>query len=141
MADEPMGAGADEPILMINLESAVPAYEQLREQIAGLVATGDLPPGARLPSVRQLAADLGIASGTVARAYRELDDGGLIEGRGRHGTVVRPQAHAGADDHVRHRRLSAAADQLAKTAHELGFSDDAAISAARSALARAALPG
>jgi GntR family transcriptional regulator len=131
---QPPGA----PTLLVNLDSPVPPYEQLREQIAGLVATGDLPPGSRLPPVRQLAADLGIASGTVARAYRELDEAGLIEGRGRHGTVVRAEAHAGGHDHVRQRRLSAAADQLARTAHDLGFTDDAAIAAARSALSRAA---
>jgi DNA-binding transcriptional regulator YhcF (GntR family) len=61
------------PVLTINLDSPVPPYEQLREQIAGLIGAGELKPGARLPPVRQLAADLGIAGGTVARAYRELD--------------------------------------------------------------------
>jgi DNA-binding transcriptional regulator YhcF (GntR family) len=72
--------------------SPVPPYEQLREQIAGLIATGRLQAGQRLPPVRQVAADLGLAGGTVARAYRELAQAGLVEGGGRHGTVVRSGA-------------------------------------------------
>lgn len=61
------------------MTSPVPPYEQLREQIAGLIATGLLQAGQRLPPVRQLAADLGLAGGTVARAYRELEQAGLVE--------------------------------------------------------------
>ena len=72
---------AQAPVLQVNLNSPVPPYEQLREQIAGLIATSELKPGNRLPPVRQLAADLGLAGGTVARAYRELEQAGLIEGR------------------------------------------------------------
>jgi GntR family transcriptional regulator len=125
------------PELRVNLESPVPPYEQLREQIAGLIATGELTAGTRLPPVRQLAADLGLAGGTIARAYRELDQGGLIEGRGRHGTVVRAAAPASADEQERRRVLSAAAERLARTARELGFSDEAVLAAARGALARA----
>jgi DNA-binding transcriptional regulator YhcF (GntR family) len=114
----------------------VPPYEQLREQIAGLIATGELTAGTRLPPVRQLAADLGLAGGTIARAYRELDQAGLIEGRGRHGTVVRAAPAASAGEQERRRVLSAAAERLARTARELGFSDEATLAAARGALAR-----
>lgn len=124
------------PELRVNLESPVPPYEQLREQIAGLIATGELTAGTRLPPVRQLAADLGLAGGTVARAYRELDQGGLIEGRGRHGTVVRAAPPASAHEQERRRMLSAAAERLAHSARELGFSDEAVLAAARGALAR-----
>jgi DNA-binding transcriptional regulator YhcF (GntR family) len=81
------------PSLRVDLASAVPPYEQLRVQIADLITLGTLRPGARLPSVRQLAADLGLAGGTVARAYRELEHAGLVEGRGRHGTLVRRDAN------------------------------------------------
>jgi GntR family transcriptional regulator len=131
----PADGGA--PILTVNMDSPVPPYEQLREQIAGLIGAGELEAGTRLPPVRQLAADLGIASGTVARAYRELDQAGLIEGRGRHGTVVRAAARADAKDESRRTQLAAAAAQLAETARSLGFSDEAALAAARGALARA----
>ena len=63
-------------------------YEQIRTQIAGQVASGQLPPGTRLPTVRALAATLGIAPNTVARAYRELEYAGVVSTRGRNGTVV-----------------------------------------------------
>jgi DNA-binding transcriptional regulator YhcF (GntR family) len=134
-------AAAQAPVLQVNLNSPVPPYEQLREQIAGLIATNDLKPGDRLPPVRQLAADLGLAGGTVARAYRELEQAGLIEGRGRHGTVVRDAAADSVQDESRRQQLTAAAAHLAKTARELGFSDEAALAAARGALARAAAAG
>ncbi len=75
-------------ILRVDASSAVPPYEQIRSQIATMVASGVLPVGRRLPPIRQLAADLGLAGGTVARAYRELEQGGLIASRGRHGTFV-----------------------------------------------------
>jgi GntR family transcriptional regulator len=52
------------------------------------VAVGTLAPGSRLPTVRSLAADLGIAAGTVARAYKKLEAGGLVEARRRGVTVV-----------------------------------------------------
>ena len=120
------------PSLRVDLDSAVPPYEQLREQIAGLIALGTLRPEDRLPSVRQLAADLGLAGGTVARAYRELEQAGLLEGRGRHGTVVRQHQ---TEKSTSPDELAAAADRMARTARGLGVSDDAALAALRAALA------
>jgi GntR family transcriptional regulator len=75
-------------ILRVDTASAVPPYEQIRSQIATMVAAGVLPVGRRLPTIRQLATDLGLAGGTIARAYRELEQIGLIKSRGRHGTFV-----------------------------------------------------
>jgi|RhiMetdeSRZDD1v2_1073273.scaffolds.fasta_scaffold71597_2 DNA-binding transcriptional regulator YhcF (GntR family) len=75
-------------LLEIDPAGPVPPYEQIRAQLAALIAGGSLPPGTRLPSIRQLAGDLGIAPGTVARAFRELEQVGLITSRGRHGTRV-----------------------------------------------------
>lgn len=74
--------------ITLDLGSATPQYEQIRQQIAALVATGALREGDRLPTVRTLAADLGVAPGTVARAYRELEAGGVVATRRRVGTVV-----------------------------------------------------
>ena len=74
--------------IAVDLRSAVPPYEQIRLQITSLIAMGSLAPGNRLPTVRSLAADLGIAAGTVARAYKELEQAGLIETRRRNGTIV-----------------------------------------------------
>jgi DNA-binding transcriptional regulator YhcF (GntR family) len=75
-------------ILELDPRSAVPPYEQLRQQVTALVVGGALSIGARLPSIRQLANDLGLAGGTVARAYRELEADGVVTTHGRHGTVV-----------------------------------------------------
>lgn len=81
---------------MITLDprSATPPFEQLRVQIAEQVRGGVLAAGERLPTVRRLAEDLGIAPNTVARAYRELEADGFVETRGRNGTVVRAQGDA-----------------------------------------------
>ena len=75
-------------ILEVDSRSPVPPYEQLRQHVTALVLGGGLAPGDRLPSIRQLANDLGLAGGTVARAYRELESDGVVTTHGRHGTVV-----------------------------------------------------
>lgn len=80
-------------ILEIDPQSAVPPYEQLRQQVLALVVGGALGKGARLPSIRQLANDLGLAGGTVARAYRELESDGVVTTHGRHGTIVAGPPH------------------------------------------------
>ena len=80
-------------MLTVNPESAVPPYEQIRVQITEQVRSGVLPPGSQLPTVRRLAADLGLAPNTVARAYKELEHDGVVATAGRRGTVV-------ADPHV-----------------------------------------
>ena len=74
--------------ITVDLRSAIPPSEQIRSQISSLIALGALDPGTRLPTVRSLAADLGIATGTVARAYKELEAAGLVDSRRRGGTVV-----------------------------------------------------
>jgi DNA-binding transcriptional regulator YhcF (GntR family) len=66
----------------------VPPFEQLRTRIAALAASGELPAGTRLATVRQLATDLGLATNTVARAYRELEADGVVATEGRRGTFV-----------------------------------------------------
>jgi DNA-binding transcriptional regulator YhcF (GntR family) len=119
------------PSLRVDLTSPVPPYEQLRAQLTDLIALGTLRPDARLPSVRQLAADLGLAGGTVARAYRELEQAGLVEGRGRHGTVVRGVAPR---KEGQERELAAIAERMVRAARQLGVSDDMALAALRAAL-------
>lgn len=78
--------------IVIDTASSVPPFEQLRSQVAAMVAGGTTPAGTRLATVRQLAADLGLAANTVARAYRELEADGVIETHGRRGTFVRSRA-------------------------------------------------
>lgn len=75
-------------MIVIDPGSHVPPFEQLRTGLVEAMSTGELAPGQRLPTVRRLAEDLGIAPGTVARAYRELEASGVIETRGRNGTFV-----------------------------------------------------
>ncbi|KFC53290.1 hypothetical protein GY12_18125 [Micrococcus luteus] len=77
-----------EPAVEIDLRSPVPPFEQIRARIADLVAAGKLPAGTRLPSVRALAGDLGIAPNTVVRAYRELEAAGVVRTARGKGTVV-----------------------------------------------------
>lgn len=120
-------------ILHLEGTSPVPPYEQIRSQITSMVRVGVLTEGARLPSIRQLANDLGLATGTVARAYRELEGEGVVVTRGRHGTVVLavpPVTGAGADA-----ELGPAAASLAERANQLGASEDNAVAAVRAAFA------
>ena len=75
-------------MITVDPNAPEPPYEQVREQVREQVEAGALAPGTKLPTVRALAADLGLATNTVARAYRELESLGVIETRGRAGSVV-----------------------------------------------------
>jgi DNA-binding transcriptional regulator YhcF (GntR family) len=74
--------------LRVDARAGAPPFDQLRTQVIDGVRAGKLPPGARLPTVRELADQLGLAVNTVARAYRELETAGIVETRGRFGTFV-----------------------------------------------------
>ncbi len=125
-------------IIRLDGASAVPPYAQLQDQVATMIRSGVLAPGARLPAIRHLAGDLGVAAGTVARAYRELEADGLVEARGRHGTVVRavPTAAATASAPV-----DAAAQAFALAAHHRGLGLDDALDAVRRAFGALGPPG
>jgi DNA-binding transcriptional regulator YhcF (GntR family) len=118
-------------ILEIDPGSAVPPYEQLRQQLTALVLGGALAPGTRLPAIRQLANDLGLAGGTVARAYRELESDGVVTTHGRHGTVVAAEPHQPGPP----AELLAAARGYAAQASSAGASLDDALTAVRVAFA------
>jgi len=77
-------------ILAVHLskDDPTPPYEQLRRQIVDAISSGVLPTGTQLPTVRQLASDLGVATGTVMRTYTELDTDGLIRSSRGAGTTV-----------------------------------------------------
>ncbi len=75
-------------MLQVSTSDPTPPYEQLRRQLVELISSGRLERGQRLPPVRQLAADLGLAAGTVARTYRELETAGLVVTRRGGGTRV-----------------------------------------------------
>jgi DNA-binding transcriptional regulator YhcF (GntR family) len=80
--------------MMITLTGSSPAADQIREQIRGLIAAGNLAAGERIPSVRQLAKDLGVAPGTVAKAYKALESGGHLRTHTGGGTRVSATASA-----------------------------------------------
>lgn len=74
--------------LSIDPKSGVPFYRQIIEQVKFAIASGDLKPGDRLPTVRQLAVDLSINPNTVIRAYRELEIENLLDTQQGSGTFV-----------------------------------------------------
>lgn len=82
----------------IHHDTEVPPFEQARSQIAGQIATGALPSGTRLPTVRALAGELGVTVNTVARVYKELESDGLVVTEGRRGTFVRSTSTGAAVD-------------------------------------------
>jgi len=118
-------------IVSLDPASPVPLFEQLRAQITRLIVSGEMPPGTQLPAIRYLAADLGLARGTVAKVYETLARDGLVTSATRAGTVVAPvKEHARSispDD------LTRAAQHVALIARQLGLSPDDAQAAIRAA--------
>ncbi|MCT2586835.1 GntR family transcriptional regulator [Actinophytocola gossypii] len=115
-------------MLTIDAESDLPPYEQVRAQLARRISDRTLTVGTRLPTVRALAAELGLAVNTVARAYRELEEAGMVETRGRAGTFVSSLGDSSRDT------LRRAAAEYAATARALGIGADEAVAAVRAAL-------
>lgn len=114
---------------MIDIDPAspTPPYEQVRAQFAARIADRTLAVGTRLPTVRRLARELGLAANTVARAYRELEEAGLVETRGRAGTFV---SAAGERSRA---AVQQAAREYAATARSLGVDAEEAIRIVRAA--------
>jgi DNA-binding transcriptional regulator YhcF (GntR family) len=116
--------------LSIDSASATPPFEQLRTQFIAQITSGQLIAGAKLPTVRKLADELGLATNTVARAYRELEADGFVETHGRNGTLVNAQGD------VAHQQAQLAARAYADRVHQLGIDPDEAIALVTSALRR-----
>lgn len=118
-------------IIRLDPRSAVPPYAQVQEQIATMIRSGVLAPDTRLPAIRQLANDLGVAANTVARAYRELELDGLVATRGRHGTVALAAPTQTGEE--QERQVAHAAVAFAIEANHRGLDLDQALDAVRSA--------
>jgi GntR family transcriptional regulator len=116
------------PTLVVTAEDPTPPYEQLRRQLAELILSGVLAPGDRLPPLRQLAGDLGLAVGTVGRAYRELETAGLVRSRRGGGTRVTGDARPSTAEQLRHH-----ATAYVRQAVLLGVDEQTAISAVHDA--------
>ena len=95
-------------MIVIDAASPVPPFEQLRAQFAKQIQDHTLAVGTRLPTIRRLAADLGLAVNTVGRAYRGLEEAGLIETHRRAGSFV-----SAAGERGREQARRAAADYAA----------------------------
>jgi len=115
-------------MIAIDASSATPPFEQLRAQLVAQITAGELAGGVRLPTVRKLAEELGLAPNTVARTYRELEADGFIETRGRNGSFVTPQGDAA------HQQAQQAARAFADRIRKLGVTDDDAIGYVAAAL-------
>lgn len=115
-------------MITIDPGSAVPPYQQICDGILARIEAGDLTVGTRLPSVRGLAAELGIAPGTVAKAYSELETAGVVQAKGRAGTQV-----AAGRDVTRELAAAAAADFAARV-HRLGLDGEELVRMVRAAL-------
>ncbi len=125
-------------VIRLDRDSPIPTFEQVRAQIAVMVAVGLLQPGARLPTIRTLATAVGLAPNTVARCYRELEADGIVTAQGRRGTfVAQDPPHSEALDEQR-RRLQNAADAFVFQMQQLGVRPESATDAVASAFRRAA---
>ncbi|WP_067971091.1 GntR family transcriptional regulator [Nocardiopsis trehalosi] len=116
--------------IRIDPASKVPPYEQIRAAVANAAARGDMPVGAKLPTVRALAERLSVAVNTVARAYRELEQAGVVETRGRSGTFVAANGDAQRAEAV------AAARAYADAVARLGLAPGEALDIVAAALRR-----
>lgn len=116
----------------IDVRSPVPPFEQLRQQFAQLIRSGALAPGSKLPTVRQLAADLGLANNTVSGAYSALEQAGLVRADRRRGTTVTDRAQLGQRE--RHRLVIEAAGRYLAELDLLRVSPDEALGAVQELL-------
>jgi len=108
--------------LTVNPDDPTPPYEQLRRQLVDLIEAGTLKGGERLPPLRQLAGDLGLAVGTVARTYRELEAAGLVRSRRGGGTRIALNAPK-PSPREREARLAGLAAAYVTKARSLGVGD------------------
>ena len=110
-------------LFWLNLESGVPVYRQIMDQVRAGMASGTLAAGDQLPTVRQLAVDLAINPNTVARSYRELELSGLLETHQGTGSFISVQKIKRADAE-RERQLAQIVGECVSRAGAMGFTVD-----------------
>lgn len=121
--------------LVVDADLETPPYQQVAAQIRAAIERGELPPEAPLPTVRQLAGDLGLAPNTIARAYGELQSEGWLVGDRRRGTRVAGQVPVNARGRLH--SLREATEKFVTTLRHRGFtSDEIAVELARAGAAR-----
>jgi len=114
--------------ITVDAASSVPLNVQLTTQIQDAVKAGTLAAGTKLPTVRSLATELHVAPYTVARAYRQLEDLGVIETHGRNGTLVSTHGD------TTQQQAQVAARAFADRIRGLGYPTDLALELAKAAL-------
>jgi GntR family transcriptional regulator len=107
--------------LNIELDSRVPIYIQVEEQIRALIAAGQLRPGDQLPTIRELATDLRVNYNTIARVYLDLDRDGVISTQRGRGTFVAGVPDAAQREKVRQDKLHAIVRAALDEARTLGY--------------------
>jgi GntR family transcriptional regulator len=107
--------------LRLNPERGLPIYAQIVDSVRHLVATGELKPGEQLPTVRDLAAQLGVNVNTVARAYDMLDKAGVISTQQGRGCYIADRPDEQQLGRHRRRALRAIAEQTLLEALSLGY--------------------
>ena len=129
-------------MLRLNPHDPVPLWRQVEEGVRNLVASGALPAGAPVPSVRELARDLVVNPATIARAYQRLCEAGVLESRRGDGTYVSATPSVLSAEE-RRRRLLPAARSYAANARTLGVSEEQASALVREAMQELeeAIPG
>ena len=110
--------------LEIDFTNHTPIYLQIMSQVKHAVASGELNPGDQLPTVRQLAADLRVNFNTVARAYRQLDEEGIISTQHGRGTYILEPASPEESERLRRQDLTLLAEHFVEEARRLDFSPE-----------------
>ena len=108
--------------ISVDLRSGVPIYRQIIDQVSVAISIGRLVPGARLPTVRQLAIDLQVNPNTVARAYRELEIREIVTTQRGTGTFVAAQSDRARSKAQRDAYFEKFCDEWLAEAGKLGFS-------------------
>jgi GntR family transcriptional regulator len=107
--------------ITIDLRSDIPIYLQIVEQVRQQVASGELKPDDQLPTVRALASDLRINFNTVSRAYRLLDEAGIISTQQGRGTYILEMPPPAANELLRLESLDALTHHYLDQAKKLGY--------------------
>jgi GntR family transcriptional regulator len=113
--------------ITIDLRSDIPIYIQIVEQVSQQVANGGLKPGAQLPTVRALASDLRINFNTVSRAYRLLDEAGVISTQQGRGTYILEMPPPEVAERLRIESITALARRYLDETRRLGYGLEQAI--------------